>query len=201
MFPPVSFDSSLVNLSIPVSVAPGSCPDTIGVKTRKFRNVVPPILLVDSGIQPINFLSLIVISRVGDRPIVGKPCQLRSVHKGGDGDGVLHLVDLGIEDHGSKFLELVHNVLPVIIPNEVVIPCHDAHIHWPTMHSIQILDPKSITEGVDTSTFNGKIVAVKKIPSMLADVSIWGSKVHVECAVRNDQLGPGLWVGDMARHA
>ena len=69
------------------------------------------------------------------------------------------------------------------------------------MHSIQILNPESISEGVDTSTWYGKIVAVKGIPSMLANVSIWGSKVHVEGAVRNDQLGPGLWVGDMARHA
>ena len=186
VFPSVGFFHPLVLLTIQIKISPGDRPHAISVESRKFWNIVPSIFLVDRHVQPVNFLLMVDVSRVWEGPIVLKPCQLWWIHQGGDGDGILHLTDLGSQYHVSQLLQLVHDVLLVIVSYQVVVSGHDTNVQRPAMLRINILYPESICEGVYTCTWYGKVVSVQAIlvsASILADITVWWGEEHVQGAV------------------
>ena len=85
-----------MELSIPVIPVPGHLPDTVGVEPRIDKHIIHSIENLDLVIEPVNFFLLIYILRIWNPAVVTEPGQLRRVHEGGDGYGVLIQARLGI---------------------------------------------------------------------------------------------------------
>ena len=58
------------NISKPVSALPVCCPDTKGVQVRSKLNTLIFVVLINFIIDPVNFLKLVLIARVGDVTII-----------------------------------------------------------------------------------------------------------------------------------
>ena len=79
VFPSVCFYDPLIDLAILVGMVPSGLPHTISVEASIKVHIVAGVQLVNLVVQPINFLPVVDIAWVWDRPIVRKPAQLRRV--------------------------------------------------------------------------------------------------------------------------
>ena len=197
-----------MNLAIPVLVLPGALPDTVGVETHIQGNPIRHILVVNLTIQPIDLLSLIDIIGAGWGAIVWIPSKLWGVHECGYSHsiGALRVMAEASQlHHVSKPFELVHDVLPAVPFDEVVVPSNYHHVQRLLVRLLTVVQPESVSKGLYGGTWYGHIVTVQDV-SRVADWgwdravrSVCGEKLAaeklVQCAVRHSHLDPVPGVG------
>ena len=183
VLPSVSFGHPLVYLTVKVNIAPCRGSNTVGVEGGIIWGIVPRVFPANVLVKPVYLLLLVIITRIRDWPVIREPRNLRRVHKCCNSNGVLDLTNLSPQDHIGKLLKPIEDVVPGVVPHQVIVASNNTDIHGSVMPPVQVLDPVSISECVDTSTWYSDIITVESVTSILHRVTTHGSKVHMEGAV------------------
>ena len=129
--------------------------------------------------------------------IVWEPGQLRCIHYVGDCHSVLHAMLYASHlDIVSKPGEALHDALSGVAVDHVIVPSHNNNIQWFWMDFLYIVEPESMCEVINNSTWYRDVVAVHGIPIILLGGTVArGSIELVESAVCDNNLYPGVGIG------
>ena len=104
-------------------------PGAMFVDAKIVWHAMIDVHLVYFPIYPIYLIFLVHVPlRLGT--IIPEPCKLWRVEEGADSDGVGHHILVGeLTDILAKCFDCFYNHIPAMIPNKIVIACHDKYIH------------------------------------------------------------------------
>ena len=187
VLPPVGLDQGLVLLTILVVLHIGALAHTVSVETNIFGHIVGHVDLVYLMVDVVDLFPMVSVAVVGVRPVVGEPCQLWRVHKGGNSHcvGVIRVeVGASLQHLVGEPLELPHNKVTAVTFHQVIIASYQDHVQGPGVLLDHVIQPESIGKGVKGTTWYGHIVNVHGVSTVLAGGNVvrW-SKELVKGAV------------------
>ena len=95
--------------------------------------------------------------------------------------------------------EAVHDALPGVAVDHVIVACHNNNIQGFWVDFLHIVKPESMGKGIYSGTWYGDIVAVHDIPIiLLGGIVAWRSVELVESTVSDNELDPGVRIGKVA---
>ena len=95
--------------------------------------------------------------------------------------------------------EAVHDALPRVAVDHVIVACHNNNIQGFWVDFLHIVKPESMGKGIYSGTWYGDVVAVHDIPIiLLGGIVAWRSVELVESTVSDNELDPGVRIGKVA---
>ena len=90
--------------------------------------------------------------------------------------------------------DVISDGVPAVTSHQIIVGSHHHNVQGSGLRSVEVVEFESMAQGLNICSCDGNVVHVHEIACIGGACGAWGSKKLVQCAIRDNNFNPVLWV-------